>query len=193
MDMKNYCWVWCWTIVERERFLRSISSHSVVTINNDAISLTWTMTMETKMNIEQMATAAIGVKDRNDLIWSVNLPSCSLRVEPSIRAASALKRFVAVSSLSCDNCFSAAILRFPAGDELMHSPESNKIKTENNEEKFFQLTFLLSAVSVYNNLAVVVVIFLYGSIFINSWFDFVFFRSFSKNHPMGISRIFFLH
>lgn len=108
----------------------SLDNSSVVVA--DAITLTWTMTMKTRMNIEQMATAAIGVNDRNDFIWSLNLPSCTLRVEPSIRAASELKRFAAaVSSLSCDNCFSAAILRFPAGDELMHSPESNRMKVEN--------------------------------------------------------------
>lgn len=114
-------------------FLRSNSSPFALLCHHQQqhrcnLTLTWTMATKTRMNIEQMATAAIGVKDRNDLIWSLNLPSCSLLVELSIRAASALKRFAAVSSLNCDNCFSAAILRFPAGDELMHSPESNKMK-----------------------------------------------------------------
>jgi hypothetical protein len=37
---------------------------------------------------------------------------------PSVSAASMLNKFPS----SANNCFSAAMRRFPAGDEFMHSP-----------------------------------------------------------------------
>lgn len=76
--------------------------------------------MVTKMitNREQIATATTATNATGDLIWSDELaPPLN---DPSIRAASPLNKFP--SSASCDNCFSAAIRRFPAGEELMQSP-----------------------------------------------------------------------
>lgn len=112
---KTETWTWKITGV----FKRFFKGQKII------FSLTWTtdtMTMKTIMNIEQIAIAAIGAKYRSDLIWWENPLSCSFLAEASISAASALKMF-ALSSFSCDNCFSTAIRRLPAGDELMHSPE----------------------------------------------------------------------
>lgn len=68
---------------------------------------------------EQIATATIATNVTGDLIWSLEAAPPSIDVT-SRRAASLLNKFP--SSASCDNCFSAAIRRLPAGEELMHSP-----------------------------------------------------------------------
>lgn len=75
---------------------------------------------------EQIATATTPTNVTGDLIWSIVLALSASVIKlppPSMRAASLLlllNKFP--SSVSCDNCFSAAMRRFPAGDEFMQSP-----------------------------------------------------------------------
>lgn len=78
------------------------------------------MVTNTITNPEQIATPTRATNATGDLIWSVEPPSDA----PSRRAASPLYKLP--SSASCDNCFSAAMRRFPAGDELMQSPVNEK-------------------------------------------------------------------
>lgn len=77
---------------------------------------------KTITNTEQIATPTSATNATGDLIWSLELAPPS--TVPSISAASPLNKFP--SSASCDNCFSAAMRRFPAGEELMQSPVKNK-------------------------------------------------------------------
>lgn len=74
---------------------------------------------------EQIVMATSATNATGDLIWSDELPM-PISEPPSISAASPLYKFP--SSASCDNCFSAAIRRFPAGEELMQSPEERTRK-----------------------------------------------------------------
>lgn len=98
MDMKNYV---------RLRICPSLLTCRMVK-----------MVTKTITKMEQIATPTRATNATGDLIWSDELAPPS--IEASIRAASPLNRFP--SSASCDNCFSAAMRRFPAGEELMQSP-----------------------------------------------------------------------
>lgn len=100
---------------------------------------------ETKMttNIEQIATAMMATTaGGEDWIWSFNPLASAV---PSMNAASLLNWFA--SSASCDNCFSAAMRRFPAGDELMQSPEKKQWKN-GNLKKSFSLIHLSLSISI---------------------------------------------
>lgn len=74
--------------------------------------------------MEQITTATTNVT--GDLIWSIVLapPSFAVMLPPSVSAASMLNKFPS----SANNCFSAAMRRFPAGDEFMHSPMDEEEK-----------------------------------------------------------------
>lgn len=67
---------------------------------------------------EQTATTPSATYITGVLTWAPSPPTSDI--------SSSRENSLLVSSARCANCFSAAILRFPAGEEFMHSPVSRK-------------------------------------------------------------------
>lgn len=111
------------------------------------------MVTKTITKMEQIAMPTRATNATGDLIWSDEL--APLSIDASIRAASPLNKFP--SSASCDNCFSAAMRRFPAGEELMQSPVAMEqnidldecVKLRESNLKLFMLIHLFLSILIY--------------------------------------------